>query len=96
LEPSFASFCHHAGEPSVGCYNLARQSTVHFDRHRESWMSPEAKKAKALLYVTDGADNDAYVYTYLKGKLIGTLTFRYSPNGMSVDRKGDVFVTGNY
>jgi hypothetical protein len=70
--------------------------TTHFDQHRGSWISPDAKKAKALLYVTDGPDNDAYVYSYPKRKLVGTLTYLNDPNGMCVDAKGDVFITENY
>ncbi|MGC1759763.1 MAG: hypothetical protein WA742_10440, partial [Candidatus Cybelea sp.] len=79
-----------AASPALGT------RSAHFDQHRGSWMSPEAKKAKALLYVTDGNDNDAYVYSYPKRKLVGTLTYLNDPNGMCVDAKGDVFITENY
>jgi hypothetical protein len=59
-------------------------------------MLPEAKKAKALLYITDGTAGDAYVYSYPKGKLVGTLTGFSDPGGECVDAKGDVFITENY
>lgn len=61
-----------------------------------SWVSPEAKKAKSLLYVTDGSNNSAYILTYPKGKVVGTLTNLNAPNGMCVDAKGDVYITENY
>jgi hypothetical protein len=61
-----------------------------------SWVLPEAKHAKALVYVTDGSDDDAYILTYPKGKLVGTLTGLNDPNGMCADSKGDVYITENY
>jgi DNA-binding beta-propeller fold protein YncE len=79
-----------AVSPAVGA------RTPVFDQHGRSWMSPDAKKAKALLYVTDGNDNDAYVYSWPKRKLVGTLTYLNDPNGMCVDAKGDVYITENY
>src|SRR5271168_2628847 len=39
-----------------------------------SWMSPDAKKSKSLLYVADQGNNDVEVYSYPDGKLKGTLT----------------------
>jgi hypothetical protein len=69
-------------------------SGVHPDRGR-SWMSPEAKKSD-LLYVTDSSTYDVYVYSFPKGKLVGTLTNQNNPAGMCTDSKGDVYVTQLY
>jgi hypothetical protein len=69
-------------------------SAAHPDR-RASWMSPNAKD-EDLLYVSDSSTYDVYVYSYPKGKLVGTLTNQNNPGGMCVDSKGDVFVTQLY
>lgn len=62
----------------------------HPDRSR-SWMSPHAKKDD-LLYLTDEEADAVYVYSWPRGKMEGTLTGFYAPNGECVDKAGDVFV----
>jgi hypothetical protein len=59
-----------------------------------SWMLPEAKN-EALLYVTT-ASYGIYVFKYPSGKIVGIITNYgpFSPEGLCVDRAGDVFVTG--
>jgi len=57
----------------------------------KSWMNPAAKKSD-LLYLDDQT-GDAYVYSYPKGELMGTLTGLGEPQGECVDKKGDVFFT---
>jgi hypothetical protein len=59
---------------------------------RRSWMSPDAKKAKSLLYVADQGANDVLVYTYPAGKLTGTLTGFETPTGVCSNKAGDVFI----
>lgn len=61
------------------------------DRGR-SWMAPDAKKAN-LLYISDLATDDVYVYSYPEGVLEGTLTGFKRPWGLCVDKGGKVFVT---
>jgi hypothetical protein len=61
----------------------------------QSWMSPDAKKGD-LIYVSDSATYDVYVYSFPKGKLVGTLTDQNNPAGLCVDTKGDIFVTQLY
>jgi hypothetical protein len=68
---------------------------VHPDRGR-SWMSPEAKTAKKLLYVSDSDTYDVYVFSFPKGKLVGTLTNQNNPAGLCTDSDGDVYVTQLY
>ncbi|HEY2473572.1 MAG TPA: hypothetical protein VGI19_02105 [Candidatus Cybelea sp.] len=74
--------------------SLRVNSPVHPDRGR-SWMSPDAKKS-ALLYVSDSTTYDVYVFSYPKGKLVGTLTNQNNPAGLCADKKGHVFVTQLY
>jgi NHL repeat len=58
-----------------------------------SWMSTEARaKTSKLLYVSDPGTNDVDVYSYPKGKLVGTLTGFNEPWGLCSDRAGNVFV----
>jgi hypothetical protein len=57
-----------------------------------SWMAPDAKKAKTLLYVADQGANDVEVYSYPGGKLKGTLTGFQTPTGVCSNKGGDVFI----
>jgi len=67
---------------------------VHSDRGR-SWLKPLPDAHSALLYVSDQATNDVYVYSYPSGAAEGTLTGFDEPYGQCVDKNGDVFIT-NY
>ena len=58
--------------------------------HARSWMLPEAKN-EALLYVSNVYT--ITVYSYPKGKLVGTLSDFEKPYGECVDAKGNVWVT---
>lgn len=60
--------------------------------HRSSWMSPDAKRIKKRLYVSDWSSNDVYVYDYNKGTLEGQLSGLNDPYGECVDKKGNVWV----
>jgi hypothetical protein len=55
-----------------------------------SWMLPEAKSAD-LLYVANVYT--ITVYSYPKGKLVGTLSNFYKPYGECVDKSGNVYIT---
>ena len=57
-----------------------------------SWMAPDAKKSKTLLYVADQGTNDVDVYSYPAGKLKGTLTGFQTPSGVCSNKSGDVFI----
>ncbi len=57
-----------------------------------SWMAPDAKKSKSLLYVADQGANDVEVYSYPGGKLKGTLTGFETPSGVCSNKAGDVFI----
>jgi hypothetical protein len=60
--------------------------------HEKSWMAPDAKNIKKLLYVSDGNDT-VYVFNYKTEALVGKLT---GENGLSqgqcVDKLGDVWL----
>jgi hypothetical protein len=55
-------------------------------------MSVDAKRMN-LLYVSDAQSNDVYVFSYPKGALEGTLKGFDTPQGLCVDKAGNVFVT---
>jgi hypothetical protein len=56
----------------------------------QSWMLPEAK-SEDLLYVANVYT--ITVYSYPRGKLVGTLQNFYTPYGECVDKTGDVYIT---
>ena len=58
--------------------------------HGKSWMLPEAK-GEDLIYLS--AAHGVYVYTYPKGKHVGTLTAPDYPAYECADASGDVFIT---
>jgi hypothetical protein len=59
-----------------------------------SWMNPDANTG-ALLYASDSAANVVKVFSYPRGKLVGTLTGFQTPQGLCVDRAGNVFITNS-
>lgn len=58
---------------------------------RGSWIDPDVSRSK-LLYVSSDATASVYVYLYHGGALKGELTGFSSPQGLCVDRAGDIFV----
>jgi hypothetical protein len=56
--------------PSLGTAPFSR--VAHPD-HGSSWMKPGAAKIKELLYVSDLATDDVYVYDYASGAAVGKL-----------------------
>jgi sugar lactone lactonase YvrE len=64
------------------------------------WMSPEAKSAKALLYVADPTGDpsyqgviDVFAINGLKYKLVGQISDDNNPQGMTTDADGKLYVT---
>ena len=80
----------HPGLPALTMPHYV-PSARHRDARR-SWMSPDAKRLKQLLYISDWDTNDVYVYDYKTRAQVGTLTGFDEPYGQCVDSKGDVFV----
>jgi hypothetical protein len=61
---------------------------------RHAWMTPDAR-TEDLLYVSSepgGGDQAVYVYAYTTGRLKGKLVGFAYPEGLCVDKTGDVFV----
>ena len=56
-----------------------------------SWMIAAAKKDD-LLYVSDDARSQVYVFSYPSGELVGTLTGFQNPEGECSDRSGNVWI----
>lgn len=61
---------------------------------KSSWMAPDAKQHD-LLYISDFVNNVVDVYTYPKGKLVGTLGGFSGPEGECADARGDVWITSS-
>ena len=55
-------------------------------------MAPDAKAIRELLYISDGATDDVFVYDYETRALVGKLTGFDQPSSQCVDAKGDVWV----
>jgi hypothetical protein len=64
---------------------------VHKD-HRKSWISPEARRAPRLLYVSDDGTNDIDIFTMPGLALKGQLTGFSEPQGMCSDASGNIWV----
>jgi hypothetical protein len=62
--------------------------------HGRSWMTPGAA-AKDLLYISNYYAYDVLVYSYPEDKLVGTLTGFHAPEGLCVDKKGNVWIVNN-
>jgi hypothetical protein len=58
-----------------------------------SWMAPNASRVKELLYVSDDASDDVYVYDYKALKLLGLLKGLRQPYGQCVDAHGNIWIT---
>jgi hypothetical protein len=56
-----------------------------------SWMRPDAKSSD-LLYVTDPASGQIFVYSYPKAKLEGVLTNVLGPLAACVDKAGKIWI----
>lgn len=69
-------------------------------RHFQSWISPEVKHARNLLYVADPTSDPSYTGVIdiigvngLKYKLLGQIQDDNDPDGMTTDAYGNLYVT---
>jgi hypothetical protein len=60
--------------------------------HEKSWMSPDGKKAKALIYAPDYGKGSVVVFSYKKMKEVGEATGFSEPYGACSDSNGNVYV----
>src|ERR1700734_3789453 len=78
-------------QPPIGAPGAMPQTSAlatHAARGK-SWMLPEAK-SQDLLYVVRNSANEVSVYTYPKGKSVGTLSDIPGALGICSDTNGDV------
>lgn len=91
-QPSAAGPASPAQLRALGAAGTVQPLRAHASSRESSWMTPDAKRSKSLLYVADSATNDVYVYSYPAGKLNGTLTGFDIPAGICSNKGGDVFI----
>jgi sugar lactone lactonase YvrE len=85
-----------AGGAQLAPHLNAIPGIVHPARHGGGWLSAAAKSGKSLVYVSDFLKNTVEIYDASGSNQspIGQITDGISgPEGCSVDRKGDLFVT---
>jgi len=85
-QSTVAQLRHMGGAGAAYAFQLAGANVA------RSWMTPDAKRSKSLLYVADQGANDVEVYSYPGGKLKGTLTGFQTPSGVCSNKAGDVFI----
>jgi hypothetical protein len=84
------SGCSGSRPPASGAVIPQNASTRTTPMH--SWMLPQAKSVKRLLYVSDFTGGVVYVFDYETGTSEGTLTGFNEPTGQCVDAVGDVWI----
>jgi len=91
------SGCRGSSEPATGVPSLDSQSVAvaRTAEQNSSWMLPEAKSSD-LLYASDSAGTSVYVFTYPKGKLVGTLRGFDGPLGECVDTSGNIWIVNSF
>lgn len=75
----------------VACSNGGGSVTPQAGEDR-SWMARDAKN-QSLLYVSSYRTDDVYVFSYPRGRLVGTLAGFNGPDGECVDSAGNVWIT---
>ena len=80
----------------MGHHHLATYTSVRAPKikpdHRQSWVSPDVKRAPRLLFISDDSSQDVYIFTMPAMQLKGTLTGFNGPQGMCSDRQGNIWV----
>ncbi len=61
---------------------------------RSSWVAPDAKRDD-LLYISDLTDQVVSMYSYPRGRLKGQITGFFNPEGLCVDKSGNVWVVND-
>ncbi len=65
---------------------------LHVD-HRKSWISPDARRAPRLLYISDDGTNDIDIFTLPALAFKGQFTGFDEPQGMCSDASGNIWIT---
>jgi len=80
----------HSKFPGLSAFRAPQR--VKSDR-KKSWVSPAAKDAPRILFISDYGDNDIDMYLLPHFKLMGTLTGFSGPQGMCSDSSGNIWIT---
>jgi hypothetical protein len=81
---SMLAACNAGGQPA-GPLTRLQSST--------SWVSPEARRAPRLLFVSDEAANDVDIFSMPQLDLKGQITGFSEPRGLCSDTSGNIWVT---
>lgn len=76
------------GRNHLATYTSVRAPKIKPDHHK-SWVSPDVKRARHLLFISDDSSQDVYIFTMPAMKLTGTLTGFNGPQGMCTDNQGN-------
>ena len=81
------------GLPShhLATYTSVRAPRIQPDHHK-SWVSPDVKSARHLLFISDDSSQDVYIFTMPAMQLKGTLTGFNGPQGLCTDKQGNIWV----
>ncbi len=95
---ALASGCGGANVPAGA--NALVPATPNGVRPLKTWISPEAKRAKELLYVADptqspssGGHIDIFEMKGVSANYVGSILDTEDPDGMTTDREGNLYVT---
>lgn len=83
-----AAALKHAAVPSVA----ARPDAAVRPNHHKSWVSPDAKRAPRLLFISDYGAGDVSIFTLPDLTLKGTLTGFSFPEGECSDASGNIWI----
>ncbi len=80
------------GHQITGTYVSVKPPRVHRDR-RKSWISPDLRGARRLLFISDISADDVYIFTMPAMTLKATITGFDEPQGMCSDTSGNIWIT---
>jgi hypothetical protein len=98
LAPTSVTATAHSGISRLAAHDgldafigAAPRGTLHPDRHK-SWISPDAKNERRLLFASDSGLDEIDIYSLPSMTLKGQLTGLSEPQGMCSDTGGNVYV----
>jgi hypothetical protein len=90
--PPNSAFSPGATDAVSDTYVTMKPFAIH-PNHRKSWVSPDARRAPRLLFVSDSGTNAVYIFSLPSMMLKGTLTGFREPQGLCADAKGNIWIT---
>lgn len=91
LGPNLSSAGYGRSNRAPATFTAAIYKGVHRSRQK-SWVAPDIKRARRLLFISDYYTQAVYIFTLPNLTLKGTLTGFYGPQGMCSDRTGNIWV----